>query len=130
MKRARSAAGAGDAGLGGPLEAARVIELGGGVACAFAGKWLAGLGAEVLERHAFPDHHPFTRIDAEQLLEAARRLGARPVTTEKDWVRLPEAGAAGALKAAASVLPVEIRMSPSDAGRLEALLAVALKAGS
>ncbi len=48
MKRAASAAGAGEAGLGGPLRGVRVIELGGGVACAFAGKWLAGLGAEVI----------------------------------------------------------------------------------
>jgi len=31
-----------------PLRGARVVELGGGVACAFAGKWLAALGAEVI----------------------------------------------------------------------------------
>ena len=33
---------------GGPLRGTRVIELGGGVACAFAGRWLAALGAEVI----------------------------------------------------------------------------------
>ena len=33
---------------GGPLGGTRVVELGGGVACAFAGKWLAALGAEVI----------------------------------------------------------------------------------
>ncbi len=32
----------------GPLAGVRVVELGGGGACAFAGKWLAGLGAEVV----------------------------------------------------------------------------------
>ncbi len=31
-----------------PLGGARVVELGGGVACGFAGKWLAGLGALVI----------------------------------------------------------------------------------
>jgi len=31
-----------------PLHGVRVVELGGGVACAFAGKWLAALGAEVI----------------------------------------------------------------------------------
>ncbi len=31
-----------------PLFGVRVVELGGGVACAFAGKWLAALGAEVI----------------------------------------------------------------------------------
>ncbi|HKA14972.1 MAG TPA: CoA transferase, partial [Myxococcota bacterium] len=29
------------------LAGVRVVELGGGVACAFAGRWLAALGAEV-----------------------------------------------------------------------------------
>ncbi len=31
-----------------PLHGVRVVELGGGAACAFAGKWLAALGAEVI----------------------------------------------------------------------------------
>jgi crotonobetainyl-CoA:carnitine CoA-transferase CaiB-like acyl-CoA transferase len=35
-----------------PLRGIRVVELGGGVACAFAGKWLAALGAEVVNRSA------------------------------------------------------------------------------
>jgi crotonobetainyl-CoA:carnitine CoA-transferase CaiB-like acyl-CoA transferase len=32
----------------GPLAGVRVVELGGGVACAFAGRWLAALGADVV----------------------------------------------------------------------------------
>ncbi len=40
--------GAGQPDSGTPLRGTRVVELGGGVACAFAGKWLAALGAEVI----------------------------------------------------------------------------------
>ncbi len=47
-KRSQSSAVAADSGDGGPLRGARVVELGGGVPCAFAGKWLAALGAEVI----------------------------------------------------------------------------------
>ena len=32
-----------------PLRGVRVVELGGGVACAFAGRWLAALGAQVIQ---------------------------------------------------------------------------------
>jgi len=46
-KRSR-AAGGGVSRRSGPLLDIRVVELGGGVACAFAGRWLAALGAEVI----------------------------------------------------------------------------------
>lgn len=47
-------------------------------------------GFAVVEAHAFPDHHAYTREDGEWLLARMRRCGASAlVTTEKDWVRLP-----------------------------------------
>jgi len=37
----------------------------------------------------FPDHHPFSLSELEQLENQARGLGAKLLTTEKDFVRLP-----------------------------------------
>jgi tetraacyldisaccharide 4'-kinase len=52
---------------------------------------LERLGAEVVERRAFADHHPYTASEATALLAEAAAKGARPVTTAKDHVRLPPA---------------------------------------
>ncbi len=50
---------------------------------------LAELGAEVVGRRAFPDHHPFTAAELAAVLAEAARLDAVAVTTAKDAVRLP-----------------------------------------
>lgn len=50
---------------------------------------LEELGAHVVERVAFPDHHPFGTEEVTALLDRAAALGAQPVTTEKDALRLP-----------------------------------------
>ena len=76
-----------------------LAELKGRRVCAFAGigrpeafrESLTGLGADVASFRAFPDHHPYTRID----IDALRRLSdesrvVRIVTTEKDAVRLAD----------------------------------------
>ena len=52
---------------------------------------LAEAGAEVVARRPFPDHHPYTPAELDDLLAEADRLGAVPVTTAKDAVRLPSA---------------------------------------
>jgi tetraacyldisaccharide 4'-kinase len=49
---------------------------------------LAGLGAELAETRAFPDHHPYAAAELRELRERAQALGAVLVTTEKDAVRL------------------------------------------
>ncbi len=49
---------------------------------------LTGLGAELAETRAFPDHHPYSAGDLRDLRERAQALGADLVTTEKDAVRL------------------------------------------
>jgi tetraacyldisaccharide 4'-kinase len=51
---------------------------------------LRRLGLQVARTHAFPDHHPYDEDTVMRLVEEAAKLGARPVTTEKDFVRLPE----------------------------------------
>lgn len=50
---------------------------------------LAEAGAEVVELADFPDHHRWRAEEVMALVEQANRLGAIPVTTEKDAVRLP-----------------------------------------
>lgn len=50
---------------------------------------LAGLGARVVRRFAFDDHHPYVEDDIQPILDFAFETGAVPVTTEKDAARLP-----------------------------------------
>jgi tetraacyldisaccharide 4'-kinase len=75
---------------------------------------LNATGAALVAQTAFPDHHPYTESDARSLLEQAETLGAQLVTTEKDWVRLKDAGALGELKASSRALPVML-LFPADA---------------
>ncbi len=64
---------------------------------------LEALGAEVVERHGFADHHPYRDQEIAALLDRAVQLNALAVTTEKDAVRLaPEQ------RAQVSVLPVNV----------------------
>jgi tetraacyldisaccharide 4'-kinase len=58
---------------------------------------LANIGADVVERRVFDDHHGFSDSEARDLLDTARRSSADLVTTEKDLARL--AGATGEGKA-------------------------------
>ena len=48
------------------------------------------VGAILAGRAAFADHHPYTAAEITLLLEDAQQLDALPVTTAKDWVRIPE----------------------------------------
>lgn len=51
---------------------------------------LDGLGATVADFRAYPDHHPYTRADVDDLRAWATKLPADAVvaTTQKDWVKL------------------------------------------
>lgn len=50
---------------------------------------LRGVGARVLATHPFTDHYPYAPTDIQPILDEAFGLGALPVTTAKDAVRLP-----------------------------------------
>jgi 3-deoxy-D-manno-octulosonic-acid transferase len=52
---------------------------------------LSAAGVIVVEKHPFPDHHPFSDADLNSILSQARHLDATPVTTPKDLVRIPQA---------------------------------------
>lgn len=85
---------------------------------------LEALGAEVVQRAAFPDHAPFTPSRIAALEDDALRKDLLPVTTEKDAVRLLTLTAAPRLRKAMAVLPV--RMAFDDEDGLRAFLAAAL----
>ena len=45
----------------------------------------------VVGRKSFPDHYQYTDADIDALRAMAARRGAKLITNEKDWVRLPDA---------------------------------------
>ena len=106
-------------------EPSAVAALKGKPLVAFAGigrpeKFFATLEAEglnVVARHAFPDHHPYRTDEIARLAAEARRLGARLVTTQKDFVRI---GFAFTVSAKIANLPVSLALDGGD--RLDALI--------
>jgi tetraacyldisaccharide 4'-kinase len=77
---------------------------------------LAAAGVIVAGRSAFPDHHRYTERELQRLLTTAGALGALPVTTAKDAVRLPH-------KLSAQVRVAGIGIAWEDPAAIEALLA-------
>lgn len=78
------------------------------------------VGAFVKGRHAFPDHHAFTRADLMPILAEADALGAVAVTTAKDFVRLPT-------ELRTRVTPIPVVLAWEDAGLVEHHLRKALR---
>jgi tetraacyldisaccharide 4'-kinase len=105
------------------LEASCATALAGMRVVAFAGigrpeKFFASvqsLSGVLATRVPFPDHHRYTAADAQRLTGLAAGLGARLVTTAKDFVKLPEA-----LRAQTSV--VKVRLIWEDEAALQKLL--------
>lgn len=85
---------------------------------------LDAAGLDVRDLRAFPDHHPFTRREAEALLAEADARGLTLITTEKDFVRLSDAPEQQALRARVQVLP--IRLSLADQSSLVRLISSSL----
>jgi tetraacyldisaccharide 4'-kinase len=89
---------------------------------------LDALGADMVDRIMFGDHHAFSENDARRLLERADATGARLVTTEKDRVRLIGLGGGLAeLRQRSLALPIRLRLEARDTARLDSLLESALK---
>jgi len=76
---------------------------------------LRGLGADVVREVALSDHQPLTPALMARLLRDAARLGAQPVTTEKDAVRLPD-------DLRRQVMVVPVRLGMADWGPFDAAL--------
>jgi tetraacyldisaccharide 4'-kinase len=76
---------------------------------------LEEIGAQVVARYGFEDHHPYTDADIQPILDQAFRFGAVPVTTLKDAVKL-------APDQRQQVDVVGVRAAFADAERLNELL--------
>ncbi|MBC7520188.1 MAG: tetraacyldisaccharide 4'-kinase [Sandarakinorhabdus sp.] len=87
------------------------------------GETLAAAGANVVQVHAFPDHHPYSDADLHLVLNAAAALCATPVTTPKDATRLGEN-----LRDRFEV--VGVTLAWTDPAAIEAALSRALRRGA
>ena len=76
---------------------------------------LLTLGAELVDTHAYPDHHVYSARDITTLLGQTSSTGAKLVTTAKDYVKLPPS-----LRAACLV--VKARLAWEDEAAWSALL--------
>ena len=84
----------------------------------------AGIAAPVTR--SFPDHHMFTRAEAEGLFEIAERHGLGLVTTEKDLARMRGDAETAALADKTSALPVRLGIENEDS--IKTLLRTAVAA--
>jgi tetraacyldisaccharide 4'-kinase len=76
---------------------------------------LTAAGVVLAGREAFADHYPFDEGDLRDLLAEAEELRAIPVTTRKDYVRIPPAFRS-------RVTVVTIRLEWAEPTQIEALL--------
>ncbi|MEK6708944.1 MAG: tetraacyldisaccharide 4'-kinase [Nitrospinota bacterium] len=85
---------------------------------------LAGLGAEVVEHCAYPDHAAYGPVDAGRLRESLRRAGAQfLLATEKDAVKL------GPLLRGAPLRVLRVGLEVQEGERLARLVREAASAG-
>ena len=62
---------------------------------AFAGigypeKFFDNIPCKVIDKVSFPDHYQYTDDDIKSLINKAKKKKAKLLTTEKDWVRIPD----------------------------------------
>ena len=80
------------------------------------------LGARLLGRVSFPDHHALSPADADRLIALAREKGCDLITTEKDHARLSGMDGMAVLARAARTLPIEMVFEERDLSRLTSLI--------
>ena len=51
---------------------------------------IKSIGAEIVSKHSFSDHHHYTPEELMKIIEDSSFNQSIPVTTEKDWIRLPK----------------------------------------
>jgi tetraacyldisaccharide 4'-kinase len=85
---------------------------------------LGEAGIAVAERAGFPDHHPYTAADAQDLIARAQANSLMLVSTEKDLMRLSGEPQLEALAARTSAFPVRLVIEEADQFRQTVLDAV------
>jgi len=84
-------------------------------------------GARLSGTRSFADHHRYTERQAERLLRWARERNAMLVTTEKDWVRLPEDDGTALSELRFRSRPLLVAIEFCDGNRLKRLLVEAIE---
>ena len=84
---------------------------------------LRAMRCEIVASHAYPDHHVFAPEEIMRAVEEAAAKDAVAVTTEKDWVRLPD-------EAQPMVTPVPVTLRWADDAALDRVLAPLIRASS
>jgi tetraacyldisaccharide 4'-kinase len=84
-------------------------------------------GARLIDARAYPDHYRYSERQARSLLREAKDYNAMLVTTEKDWVRLPDDpdSAAGELKHRSRPFAIDVVFD--DPAKLRDLLKAAIE---
>jgi tetraacyldisaccharide 4'-kinase len=85
---------------------------------------LSEAGIAVAERASFPDHHPYTAADAQDLIARAQAKNLMLVSTEKDLARLSGEPQFEALAARTSAFPVRLTIEEADTFRQMVLQAL------
>lgn len=89
---------------------------------------LEHVGAIVVERRVFADHHAFSESEACDLVDTARRTSADLVTTEKDLARLSGViGAGSNLRARSTTLKIETVIDDDDLAILKTKIREVIK---
>lgn len=84
---------------------------------------LRAAGCELKDFAPWPDHHAYSEADLRLMVDRAAVFGAGLLTTEKDWVRLPQPW-----RRRVAGWPVRVRFE--DEGTLDRLLRDALSGGA
>jgi tetraacyldisaccharide 4'-kinase len=85
-------------------------------------------GARLIDERSYRDHYRYSERQARSLLKEAKDYRAMLVTSEKDWVRLPDDRETQAGELNFRSRPLQIALQFEDASAVEALLATKAKA--
>jgi tetraacyldisaccharide 4'-kinase len=84
-------------------------------------------GARIIDERSYPDHYRYSARHARSLLKEARDYNAMLVTTEKDWVRLPDEEGTPQAELKFRSQPFPITVEFDDAVAVKQLIAAALR---
>ncbi len=87
---------------------------------------LRGNGARLIDARSYPDHYRYGERQARSLLKEAKDYNAMLVTTEKDWVRLPDDDGSDAAELKHRSRPFAIAIEFDDVAAVKELLAAAM----
>jgi tetraacyldisaccharide 4'-kinase len=83
-------------------------------------------GARLIDARSYPDHYRYSERQARSLLREAKDFNAMLVTTEKDWVRLPEGDGSDAAELKHRSRPFAIAIEFDDVAAVKSLLSTAM----